>query len=145
MKKVYFFRTILTGLIFLISLSGMAQVTLSAVDDGTARKEVPEESINTKHANNIFVWKTDTTEAIAFVKFEIGKFQGKIVSEATFLNARCHESEKTMTVKLTKVASTDFTRDSLTWSNKPGTSDELATVELVEQFGPQRLYPAAQN
>jgi len=83
MKKIYFFRTILTGLIVLITLTGMAQVTLSAVDDGTARKEVPEESINTKHASNIFVWKTDTTEAIAFVKFEIGRFQGKIVSEAT--------------------------------------------------------------
>lgn len=135
MKKIYFFRTILTGLIVLISLSGMAQVTLSAVDDGTARKEVPEESINTKHASNIFVWKTDTTEAIAFVKFEIGKFQGKIVSEARFSTRSSMNSGTTMTVKLTRAGNTDFTRDSLTWSNKPGTSSELATIELDNNSG----------
>ncbi|WP_372948819.1 DNRLRE domain-containing protein [Mariniphaga sp.] len=141
MKKIYFFRTILTGLILLITLSGMTQVTLSAADDGTARKEIPEESINTKHATNIFVWKTDTTEAIAFVKFEIGRFQGKIVSEAIFSTRAAMKAGKTMTVKLTKVASSDFTRDSLTWSNKPGTSDELATVELIDNSARKEYTP----
>jgi hypothetical protein len=132
MKKNYLLRSVLTGLILMITFAGMAQVTLSAIDDGTARKEVPAESINTKHASNIFIWKTDTTEAISFVKFDISRFRGKIASDAVFSTRAAMKSGKTMTVKLTKASTTGFSRDTLTWSNKPGTSGELATAELID-------------
>jgi hypothetical protein len=142
MKKNYFSQCILTGLILLVSISGMAQVTLSAIDDGTARKEVPDESINTRHASNIFIWKTDTTEAIAYVKFDISRFKGKIASDAVFSTRAAMKSGKTMTVKLTKASTTNFSRDTLKWSNKPGVSGELATVELVDNSSRKDYLPS---
>ncbi|MFW5755006.1 MAG: DNRLRE domain-containing protein, partial [Tangfeifania sp.] len=141
MRNFYFLRTLLLASIILISLSVHSQVTLMADDDGTAYKEMPDSTAaGIENGGNISVYKTDTTEAIAFIKFDITKFQGKIVSGAAFsTRAAMKEEGKTMTVALVEAKSTDFTRDSLTWNNKPGTGGELATV-VIEKSSARKDY-----
>ena len=145
MRNFYLLRTFFLASIILITLSVSGQATLMPVDDGTAFKEMPDSTANFKDANNIFIYKTDSTEAIAFVKFEIEKFEGKIVSDAIFSTRSDMNDGTTMTVKLTKAGSTDFTRDSLTWNNKPGTSGELATVVYDEDSGRKEFTPNGTN
>ncbi len=131
--KNFYLRTFFSGLVILMALSVSSQTTLMSVDDGTAFKEMPDTTATDINEGNIFVYKTDTTEAIAFVKFDISKFQGKIVSEAIFSTRGAMKEEgKTMVVSLVDAKSTDFTRDSLTWNKKPGTGSELATAEFVK-------------
>ncbi len=134
MKHFSFFKSFLTVLLMaVLQMSASAQVTLMSVDDGTAFKEMPDTTATNINEGNIFVYKTDSTEAIAYVKFEISKFQGKIVSEAIFsTRAAMKADDKTMMVSLVDAKSTDFTRDSLTWNHKPGTGSELATAEFVK-------------
>ena len=142
MKKIYLLKTLILGGFLLFFAQGNAQVSLFAVDDGTAFSEMPDSTANSKNADNIFVYKTDTTEAIAFVKFNIADFAGKRVSEAVFSTRSDMNDGKTMTVKLTKAGSVDFTRDSLTWNNKPSSNGELATAVYDEDSGRKEFTPA---
>lgn len=132
MKKLHLL-TRLSGLLFvflfLTAFTSRAQMTLMPSDDGTAIKSTPDENINAKHASNIYVYKTDTDEAIAFVKFDVSGFANRMVKNAVFSTRSDMNDDKTMTVKLTK-AGAEFTRAELTWNNKPSTSDELATVVM---------------
>jgi hypothetical protein len=131
--KNFYLRTFISGLLILMAISVSAQTTLMSVDDGTAFKEMPDTTATDINDGNIFVYKTDSTEAIAFVKFNLSKFKGKIVSEAIFsTRAAMKEEGKTMMVSLVDAKSVEFTRDSLTWNNKPGTGSELATAEFVK-------------
>ena len=141
MKNFYLFKNLLVGFIMLFAATSFAQVSMFAVDDGTAFKEMPDTTANWKNADNIFVYKTDTTEAIAFVKFNISAYTGKMVSEAVFSTRSDMNDGKTMTVRLRKAGSTDFTRDSLTWNNKPSDSDKLATVVMDQESGRKMYTP----
>jgi hypothetical protein len=141
MKHFSYFKAFLTVLLMaVLQWNANAQVSLFAVDDGTAFKAFPDTTASYKGASNIFVYKVDAAdEAISFVKFDLTPYKGKILKTAGFSTRSDMNDGKTMTVKLTKSASTNFTRSTLTWNNKPATSDELATV-IYDQETPRKFF-----
>ncbi len=111
-----------------------------AIDDGTGFKENPDTTANWKKATNLLIWKTDTTEAVSYVKFDVSALAGETITDAVFsTRAAMTEEGKTMTVALVEAKSTDFTRNNLTWNDRPGTGDELATV-VIEKSSARKEY-----
>lgn len=144
MKHLYFSKVFFTVLLIAaLNFAASAQVSLFAVDDGTAFKANPDTTATFKGATNIYVYKVDANdEAISFVKFDLTPYKGKIVKTAAFSTRSDMNDGKTMTVKLTKSGSTNFTRSTLKWSNKPSTSDELATV-VYDQESTRKYFTLA--
>jgi len=144
MKHFSFFKAFLTVLLMVVLQWGAnAQVSLFAVDDGTAFSAKPDTTASYKGASNIYVYKVDAAdEAISFVKFDLTPYKGKILKTAAFSTRSDMNDGKTMTVKLTKSSSTDFTRSTLTWNNKPAISDELATV-VYDQESTRKFFTLA--
>jgi hypothetical protein len=104
-----------------------------------AFKENPDTTAFWKGNTNIFIWKTDTTEAIAYVKFSLPGFANKTVTSAEFSTRSDMNDGTAMTVALTDAKSTEFSRETLTWNNKPGTGAELATV-LLDDESDRKVY-----
>lgn len=111
--------------------------TSFAIADAVAEQHSPDEIFD-GHGSNIFISKTDTSEQISFVKFDISSAAGKVVSAVEFSTRSDMNDGKTMTVAL-KGSGNGFQRDTTTWNNKPSTGDELATVLLDEDSG-RKIY-----
>jgi hypothetical protein len=54
------------------------------IADAVVFQANPDSTANFKHKSNIYIYKTDTDEAIAFVKFNVSALAGKKISTATF-------------------------------------------------------------
>ncbi len=139
MRKLNLLFSLVTMLLLFGGLSNAwsQSVTLTPADDGTAYSYAPDDPVS--HASNIFVSKTDTSEQIAYLKFDISNFAHREIEMAEFSTRSDMEDDSTMTAVLTKAGSTDFTRATLTWNNKPGTSGELATV-IMDQESNRKIY-----
>jgi hypothetical protein len=94
-----------------------------ASDDGFATQNHPDSTANAFANTNIFVSKsTDTTEQVAYVKFNISAFAGRTVESVKFSTRSDMNDGTSMTVGLHKTGA-DFTRTELTWNNRPSVGD----------------------
>jgi len=117
-----------------------------ATDDGSGFQENPDTTAFWKHNSNIFVYKTDTTQGIAYVKFDVSSLTGKAITGATFsTRGAMSADEKSMTVSLVESQSANFTRSELTWNNRPATGAELATVVFEKSSARKEYFPAGTN
>ena len=111
-----------------------------AIDDAVAFSDKPEETAGDFHGTNIIVYETDEGKAVSFIKFDVGAFSGRQVSEVNFSTRSSMASEQTMTVKLTN-AGDNFSRDTTNWNNKPNHSGMLATVVYDDNSGRKVFVP----
>ncbi|NJM16767.1 MAG: DNRLRE domain-containing protein [Bacteroidales bacterium] len=112
------------------------EAAIYAADDATVFEEFPDSTANWKDPNNIFISKgSDTTEVFSYVKFDISNVAFQEVIGVKLSTRSDMADNKTMTVVLRKAKNNNFSRDTTTWNNDPGTKDDLATVMLDMDSG----------
>jgi hypothetical protein len=109
---------------------------LKVVPDFTGYKSQPladavayEDPDATRHATNLFVSNVEGEKMVSYLKFDISAFAGRVIKNADFSIRGSMPAGQTMVMKLTR-SGDDFTRQDITWVNKPATSGELATLEF---------------
>ena len=88
-----------------------------------------EDQDATPPPTNLLVSNVDNERAISYLKFDISGFAGRVVNKADLSIRGSMPAGETMVMKLTR-SGDDFTREDITWDNKPSTSGELATLEF---------------
>jgi hypothetical protein len=112
------------------------------IADAVAFQANPDSTANYRHKSNIFIYKTDADEAVAYVKFNVSALAGKKISSAIFSTRGAMKTDgKTMTISLMDATSTKFARDTTNWKNKPATGKELATGLVVKSSARQNYTP----
>jgi len=112
-----------------------------AIADAVAFSNLPDQTGAQWHASNILVAEVpEEKTVISYLKFDISGFSGRVVKDVKFSTRSSMAAGKTMTVKLTQ-AGDNFARDTTNWSNKPGTSGELAVVVFDDNSGRKYYVP----
>jgi hypothetical protein len=110
-------------------------------DDGVAIEANPDTSASFLGATNIYIFqKAPNDRAYAYIKIKLAGMATKSICSVDLSTRSSMNTGKTMTASLRSAANTNWTRDSLKWSNKPGVgADELAT-QLLEASSARRSF-----
>jgi hypothetical protein len=124
---------------------GASAPLLTIVPDLTQFASIPtadavayEKTDAQKHATNLFVSNVEGDRMISYMTFDISAYKGRVVKSAGFSIRGSMPSGQSMVIKLTR-SGDNFTRNDITWDNKPARSGELATANFsggIQVFAP---------
>ena len=142
MRKFSLLKKFLTGffLLFIAGLTINAQIiTLRAADDAVVVEPQPTLTAEDLHGSNIFVNGDVDSTVIAYVKFDISNYAGRVVEEAQFSARGDMADGETMTIMVT-TAGNGFSRDTTNWDNRPNSGNDELASGIHDQESDRKMY-----
>ena len=148
MKKLDQLKTLPVMALLLVALMGTAHgqtVSMYAVEDASVTSLVPDSTILGKDpakGNNMFAWRNPQDTVYAFLRFDISKFAGYAVTNATFSVGGAQYLGATDYMLELYGAGGAWSEDTVTWNNQPNIGGTMLAERDLSNSSARRDFAA---